>query len=499
MSKNSLDNFFRDKFKDFRSEPEDHVWESISDSLDKKGKKRRLLPVWWRAAGVAAVLLLALFFFWPESEVPETQITDSETEVSVPESRDESSPGISDDAGQDQLVSSPDPELPGGAGSVENDRASDLERNPSKSSPAAVPQRLAERDAQTEVSGSRQDEAAFAANRQETEAENLNETQFSGQASEAVAVAEDRDQDNTANRTTENIATEALVLDTEESVQNPETEVAETEVATESEKKSIYDEIAAREAAEIATADQTAERWTVGPSIAPVYFSSFGDGSPIHSNFVSNSKTGNLNMSYGVGVSYSVGKKLKLRSGVHRVDYGYDTNDITFSSSLVASTNNQISNITYSATSKNLVVQSASGTDITETPTATDIIAPTPSRDGTMVQRFGYLEVPLELNYAILNKKFGINVVGGVSSLFLVNNSVTLESGGSTTEMGSANNINSLNFSTNIGLGLNYEFAPKFNLHLEPMFKYQLNTFSTSEGNFQPYSLGLYSGVSYRF
>ena len=245
--------------------------------------------------------------------------------------------------------------------------------------------------------------------------------------------------------------------------------------------------------------ENSGPKWSVGPSIAPVYFNSLGEGSPIHSNFVSNSKSGNVNLSYGVAVAYEITDKLKLRSGLHKVDYGYDTNDITFSSSLVASTNTQITNITYTSTSRNLVVESSSGARESQEFAANDIIAQSPSRSGRMVQEFGYLEVPMELNYALLDRKFNVNIIGGISSLFLVNNSVTLESDGTSTEMGDANNLNDINFSTNVGIGVNYELTDKMNIHLEPMFKYQLNTFSDTEGNFQPYSLGVYTGMSFKF
>ena len=131
--------------------------------------------------------------------------------------------------------------------------------------------------------------------------------------------------------------------------------------------------------------------------------------------------------------------------------------------------------------------------------TASDFSAKTPSNEGEMIQQFGYVEVPVELNYAVTDGKFGVNIIGGVSSLFLVDNSISLESGNLKTDIGEANNINSLNFSTNVGLALNYKVTPKIQLNVEPVFKYQLNTFSNSSGNFQPFSLGVYSGLSFKF
>ena len=88
----------------------------------------------------------------------------------------------------------------------------------------------------------------------------------------------------------------------------------------ESEKQSIYDAIAEQEGLEEAVAKNNSGKWSVGPSLAPVYFNGAGDGSPVGADFTANSKTGNLNLSYGVNVAYEVGKKVKIRSGVHRVN-----------------------------------------------------------------------------------------------------------------------------------------------------------------------------------
>lgn len=126
-------------------------------------------------------------------------------------------------------------------------------------------------------------------------------------------------------------------------------------------------------------------------------------------------------------------------------------------------------------------------------------MAKNPARTGTMGQQIGYLEVPVEVNYALLDRKFGIDLIGGLSSLFLTDNSVVLQSSGKTTELGEANNINSVNFSTNVGLGLNYKFTDRLKLNVEPVFKYHLNTFNDTSGDFSPYSFGVYSGFSFKF
>ena len=117
---------------------------------------------------------------------------------------------------------------------------------------------------------------------------------------------------------------------------------------------------------------------------------------------------------------------------------------------------------------------------------------------GEINQQFGYIEIPLELEFALIDKKFGLNIIGGGSSLFLDNNSLDLVSANQKTDLGEATNINNTSFSTNIGLGMDYQLTDKFSISVEPIFKYQINTFS-NVNNVQPTNFGIYSGLNFKF
>ena len=496
MNKKNLDKLFQEKLKDYRETPDEQVWQSIQNSLDEKKKSRRVIPIWWKLGGAAAVLLIALFLINPfdSPEVDGSVITDTEN-TQNPDS-DETIDQDDDLIEQDDI-----PESSVVQTDQEDSPSSDDEIGDTTNkvlTPAA--------EAITSNENRRQTNDAL---KEEITQKRTDQPVTDELIKQEEAVAADQNKEPSVEDTEK--APEALITGNinQNDVQKPsENQINETTVAEEiidqkeveeSGKKSIFDEIKKQEEEKEALAESSSPKWSVGPSVAPVYFNSFGEGSPIHSNFVSNSKSGNVNLSYGVGVAYEISKKLSVRSGLHRVDYGYNTDDITFSSSLVASTSTQITNINYTNTSRNLVVESSSNPVPSDEFVANDIIAQSPSRSGRMVQEFGYIEVPMELNYSLMDRKFNIDIIGGVSSLFLVNNSVILESAGSSTEMGEANNLNDVNFSTNVGLGINYELTDKMKVHLEPMFKYQLNTFSDTEGNFQPYSLGIYTGMSFKF
>ncbi len=279
-------------------------------------------------------------------------------------------------------------------------------------------------------------------------------------------------------------------------VQNNPTEKEKT--TSDDNKISVFDAIEAQAEEEKVT-EAPSSRWSAGPNVAPVYFNAIGEGSPIDPGFSPNSKSGSTNMSYGVSIAYTVTKKLSVRSGIHKAEYGYNTNNVGFSPTLAASTSGRLQNVDYTGGPGNLEASSPNlNLDASEN-LAPEFSTLNSARDGTIAQSFGYLEVPLELDYALIDRRFGVNLVGGISSLFLIDNSVILNSGELTTEIGEARNLNDLNFSTNIGFGVNYKFTPKVQLNIEPVFKYQLNTFSNISGDFRPFTIGVYSGLNFRF
>ncbi len=535
MGKKNLEQLFKEVFKDFGESPDEKVWKSIEASLDKKEQKKRVIPIWWRLGGIAA--LLAILFYVINPLEPSNENGD----VIITETQEENNSSNSDD-GREETKKSKSFTTPSTEQLVDSSNENDSESNQNTDSDKgsddafiknqsldSQPQLVAVPDQQYSEKNLKNDQVqkneldGITTAEQEVAATNVEKQKENQAEDEAVTIAEadtpalkDVEAETNDALPSENNDKEGIVRDEDlfqipnssdtvaenkiDEQKNTDENIAQNEEANDTlEKKSIFEVIEERE--EEALAENTSQKWSVGPSVAPVYFSATGNGSPIHSNFAANSKSGNINLSYGLTVAYEIGKKLKVRSGVHKVNYGYDTNDVVFSSSLGASANDMIDNIDYSQTARTVIVQSKNNVPETLANDAFLELAANenPSLDGKMVQQLGYIEVPLEVDYALIDKKFGVNIIGGVSSLFLVDNSVLLESDDLVTEVGEANNANSVNFSTNVGVGLNYEFSPKVQLNLEPVLKYQLNTFSETAGSFRPFSVGVYSGVRFKF
>jgi hypothetical protein len=262
-------------------------------------------------------------------------------------------------------------------------------------------------------------------------------------------------------------------------------------------KQSIEEAIAAQEdkTNEKEKVDQS--RWSISPNVAPVYFSSLGQGSPINEQFIENSKGSNVSMSYGISGSYAVTDRVKVRVGVNRINLNQVTSDVFAFSGVEASETNSMArmeNVDYMSSSESYAIMSSAMMNRVSSPELFN-----PKISGQLEQRFGFLEVPLELEYRIMDKKFGVNVIGGFSTFFLNDNELYAEVNGTSTLIGEANNINSTSFSANFGLGMDYSLSKQWKINLEPMFKYQINTFSNTSGDFRPFFIGVYSGLSFKF
>lgn len=244
--------------------------------------------------------------------------------------------------------------------------------------------------------------------------------------------------------------------------------------------------------------EEKVNKWSVNANAAPVYYNTLGKGSHIDEQFVDNPKNGEINTSYGVKVGYNLSNRLKVRSGINKLNLSYDTANVIVYNSITTNNSNTSSlrgidfikdnkGQTFSVlNADNLVVQQV-----------TNFISD--NLNTALSQRISYIEIPLELEYALVNKKFGINIIGGASTFFLNDNEVVSEIANQKQKIGEANNINNISYSANIGLGIDYKFSDKLKFNLEPSFKYQMDAYNETSGNFKPYIIGVYTGFSYKF
>ena len=477
--KKNIDRLFQEQFRGFEETPDNQVWLNIEAEL-KKDKKRKVIPLWLKCSGIAAAFLLGLF-----------TLNMNQTFHSKIENRIVLDAKISKDASnkkrilpQNSLKKAPK-EVQIVSNSKDNSKYKKeiINTNFSKSntkdekninsygsSKVLVYQKKNPNNAEVFLPKSN-----LSLNQSATNESNKNHSLNA----EKNNVTNSNSLANAPNQTTEKKDIK-------------ENEDSKKQVSTNPETPNELDEILkAKSAPKKAVVSNSKNKWQISPNVAPVYLNANSGGSPIDEQLSDYEKKSDNSVSFGVGIRYAVSNKIVVRTGINKLVVGYNTSNVLYSTGLTA---NNLRNIEYFSNNavkfvneRNYGLLTTTEKDIQSTST------------GNLNQKMGYYELPMEVSYAIFDKKFGVNLIGGFSTLLLNENSISLVSPQSNIELGEAKNLSQVHFSTNVGLGFKYQITKSFQINLEPMVKYQLNTFSNNSGDFKPLFIGLYSGISYGF
>lgn len=470
--KKNIDQLFNERFANHQADPASHVWDKIQARLEKD-KKDRVIAIWWRTAGVAASLALIFSLAGLLDNTQSNSIVEQQPEVknnSAPSQKidkaveinlrqDRPRVATTNKEAQNQTIT---PQL-----DINNNKTSKNKIIVIKKPKTAVAKLAVKKDPGVPV-------------------KNLGVAVVKP---EKLPVVSDNQEIINHNQ---------LVVPSRSSTVITALENISPEGA---EKQSIFDAIKEQKQLEskdaVAKISSQENLWEIAPNIAPVYYNTLSQGSSIDASFADNSQSGDVNISYGIGVRYALSDRLKIRSGINNVSLSYSTADIELGDGPVSAA---LRNINYNRDGIVVIAQDL-GTFSSQNQDGTfgEITPKATNGEAFINQNISYYEVPLELSYTLFDSAFGLDIIGGVSTLLLGNNEVSVTAGSYNEVLGSANNLSSLSFATNIGLGLHYKMSSKFRLNIEPMFKYQLNPYTDSSVSYKPYYLGVYTGLSFRF
>ncbi|NIJ43944.1 hypothetical protein FHR24_000383 [Wenyingzhuangia heitensis] len=236
----------------------------------------------------------------------------------------------------------------------------------------------------------------------------------------------------------------------------------------------------------------TKKGWSIAPVISQYYYGAFSNDSPVDSRLDNAEKTGEMSTAFGLNIAYNASDKLRIKTGIHRINL------------LQTTSGNLVSGIQANSSFANSTQQiSRDGTPLLEESRSSDsenlsALSFVNNPNSELKQTIGYIEIPVEIDFKLIEaRKFTIYAVGGLSTLFLTENKVEVQQDQFILSEGEANNLNSLNFSFNIGTDFEYHFSKKWFLNLAPSLKIQTQTFNSSNNN--PYLLGVSSGINYKF
>ena len=536
----NIERLFQEKFKDFEAMPPLESWSVIEARLNEKKKKRRVIPLWFKPVGIAASLILGFFLYINEANnsntiiVNDSSVTTNSSSISNIEENNEVRNNNSQ-VDQDKIIR-------------DNNLLNERLDNPSSS--VVLNNSNSNQDKKPAYNKTNYNKGIVSNKKQNTNKPSIKNRQKSNNIINSLFKNEDIVNNNKPQNKSrfnneelvfndDSSINDKLVFNSKDENNSPidnskiqllNSNTLQNSNVLNSENSSGIEEIDSlliqneiiianaiedsillastiieenplekllKEKLEGEDADEKEKekrnKWAVSTVASPVYFNSVSNGSSLDSKFESNSKEYVNSLSFGLGLEYEVSKKWSIRTGVNTLSLDYNTNDVVFFQDVNAKL---MQNVTPSQSGLMLSIQSknsAASNSINLSGTIVDKF------DGQINQKMGFIEIPLEMSYKLIDKKFGINVIGGMSTLFLNENRISLESNGSVLNIGQANNLNDIHFSSNVGLGFKYTFWKSFQANFQPMFKYQINTFSNDSGNFKPYFVGLYSGVSFSF
>jgi hypothetical protein len=254
-------------------------------------------------------------------------------------------------------------------------------------------------------------------------------------------------------------------------------------------------------------------RWMVGAALSPLY--SFRDaeasvmaGADVH-------ESGIISYSGGVHVNYRRNSRLAFETGIY-----FNKTGLAIGAPGIQSFNQQSDYLLFGAGSESAEIKAVTNSvgniisnsgeiyvngykmNAQNTPDA--LLDENLNRQGNALagieQRLDYLELPFNLRYTVIDRAFELQLVGGLSTNFLVNNYVTMETSSGTQEIGYLSNIRNVNYSGNAGLGMIYHLGNNLNVMIEPRFRYFLNSINDSSlPATRPYSIGIYTSLNFSF
>ena len=483
--KEYIKGFLKEKFTDYRVEPPESVWTGISERLGGRNRRGMIIVVLSAAATIALAVTLGITFFG-KKDLGQGELSQRQTEEpqSVQPSQGPAAEGKAD------TLAAPDGE----------------EVEPGQALQAKELTVTGEVAGEQQATGGEGSRSVKLEEKVEGVLEGMSRREALALKEEALRMEEipagkDADaQTEQAEDSGEGVLPEpgerAAAVPTAGPVEEPGTGIpAEDDRLT-------------------GKTERERARWIVGAALSPLY--SFRDAEAGAINNGGDFESGMVAYSGGVHVSYRAAKRVAIESGVffNKMGISIGAPGISlFNSAVEASPMEGAS----SGKSNWVAVANSVGNIVSNTGDIyvnRYLLGATDQSDGFyeltdreavtadegIRQHLDYLELPLNVRYALVDRTFELQLVGGMSANFLLNNYITMDTPSGNEEIGYLTNIRSVNYSGNAGVGMIYHLHSQISLRLEPRFRYFLNSVNDATlPATRPYSLGLYTGITYTF
>jgi len=466
----NLDELFRDKLLNYEKEPPSYLLDNILSSVSGARRKRKL--VYWRVAGVAAALLIAFVAGWQlnDSAIQKTNQVVTAVRPSTPEKSSEAK-------NQVEKIMPANQAAPAKSQLASAETNSPIRNNQLKSITQSLKSETIVLDAEPVVVASNDETLLMKPLKSLDGLVDL-------KTEKLTALQEKKSGDDSSGLTQESIDQQIME-------QNKQL------LAVENKSK-----------------EKT--RWLVGAQVSPEYNVSRGSQSQAYaSNMLRSSSSNQVDLGGGISVEFKKGKRWSLQSGVYYSGLGQASGNTSSSGSNDLIYSNAGSNyfntpVKVDAISNRMSLNSNAGViELSKIPSglvvgnsledktlnSTVIVSPT-----SFIQNFDYIEIPLYVRYTLIDARFDVVMLGGLSSNVLVGNQIFVEGASGKSLVGKTNDMQTLNYSGTLGMGFKYGLSRRISLNVEPRIKYYLNSLnSNSSVTYKPYTIGVFTGLSYEF
>ena len=474
--KKNIDRLFQEQFRGFEETPNNQVWLNIEAEL-KKDKNRKVLPIWFKYTGIAAAFFLGLFI------LNTNQTFDLKTEnrivldnKTLKKPLNKKPIFLQKSSKEIQIVSNSKENSKHKKEIITTNFPKSIAKIEKKVRPYSSSNALGDKKKNPNDAGIYPLKNNLPLKQSVTNENNNN----------YITLNTDKNSVTNTNSLAD-VQNQAIEKKNLKEKEEPEKQLSNTPESP----NELEEIMKAKSALKKALVSNSKNKWQISPNVGRVYMNANSGGSPIDEQLSDYEKKSDKSVSFGIGVQYAVSNKIVVRTGINKLVLGHNTNNVLYSTGLTA---NNLRNIEYFSNNAVKFVNERNYGLLTTTEKEMQS-----TNTGNLNQKMGYYELPMEVSYAVLDKKFGINLIGGFSTLFLNENAISMVSPQSKIELGAAKNLSQVHFSTNVGLGFKYQITKPLQINVEPMVKYQLNTFSNNSGDFKPLFIGLYSGISYGF
>ena len=472
MNDKNIDDLFRDKLKDLEKAPPAYLLGNILSGAAAARRRRRIL--YWRVASVAAGLLLAFVAGWQISQMNQQE-------------------------GQQQVV-------------VSHEASSEVNQDKKEISDTTTEfpaQKAAEKE---EIATVLKKETSLAASTKENH-----------QLAKSTAISKTQPSPVEAMELPEDEIALALPVKTVERLENRSDKYAnvlrqrkENNQAKERKIQSIDQQIMEQNERQLKAQNESRKKnqWLVGANVSPaVSVNRSSHSAQYASNMLNSSNTSPIDLGAGLSVEYKAGKRWSVQSGIYYAGLEQSSGNIASAGRgeyALSDKGAEYFNAPVNIDANKMQMNSSAGViEFKSVPVGVvvgnsieDQLSPSAVMvtDARFIQNFQFVEIPLYLRYTVLDARFDVELMGGVSSNVLVGNDTFMDSSSGKLNVGRTQDMQDVSYSGALGLGLKYGLSKRVFLNLEPRVKYYLHSLNNNSAvDYKPYTIGVFTGISYSF